>query len=67
MEFHNGTLPFYSLNFGIITLLPKKCKCLKNSRSSTQFLLNVSFKIITKVLYRVQRNFLYLVLKKNTR
>ena len=24
VEFHNGTLPLYSLNFGIITLLPKK-------------------------------------------
>jgi len=24
VEFHNGTLPLYSLNFGIITLLSKK-------------------------------------------
>jgi hypothetical protein len=24
VDFHNGTLPLYSLNFGIITLLPKK-------------------------------------------
>jgi len=24
VEFHNGTLPLYCLNFGIITLLPKK-------------------------------------------
>ncbi len=23
-EFHKGTLPLYSLNFGIIVLLPKK-------------------------------------------
>ena len=26
MEFHKGNLPLYSLNFGVITLLPKKKK-----------------------------------------
>jgi hypothetical protein len=50
MEFHNGTLPVYSLNFGIITLLPKKCNASKKTRLSAHLLLNVSFNIITKVL-----------------
>jgi hypothetical protein len=47
MEFHNGTLPVYSLNFGIITLLPKKCNALKIQDYRPICLLNVSFKIIT--------------------
>jgi hypothetical protein len=49
MEFHNGTLPVYSLNFGIVTLLPKKCNALKIQDYRPIFLLNVSFKIVTKV------------------
>jgi hypothetical protein len=50
MEFHNGTLPVYSPNFWIITLLPKKCIALKIQDYRSICLLNVSFKIITKVL-----------------
>ena len=49
-EFHRGELPLYSLNFGTIILLPK-CK---DAATVQQFrpicLLNVSFKIFTKVL-----------------
>jgi hypothetical protein len=48
-EFHNGSLNLYSLNFGIITLLPKQ----KEVKDIKQFrpicLLNVSFKIFTKL------------------
>jgi hypothetical protein len=50
MEFHNGTLPVYSPNFWIITLLPKKCIAIKIQDYRPICLLNVSFKIITKVL-----------------
>jgi hypothetical protein len=48
-EFHNGTLPLFKLNYGIITLLPKK----NDATSIKQFrpicLLNVCFKFFTKV------------------
>jgi hypothetical protein len=49
-DFHENKLPLYSLNFGIITLLPK----LKEATHIKYFcficLLNVSFKIFTKVV-----------------
>ena len=49
-DFHKGGLPLYSLNFGTIILLPK-CK---DAAAIQQYrpicLLNVSFKIFTKVL-----------------
>ena len=48
-EFHRGNLPLQSLNFGTIILLPKK----KDAKVIQQYrpicLLNVSFKIFTKV------------------
>ena len=48
-EFHRGSLPLHSLNFGTIILLPKST----NARQIQQYrpicLLNVSFKIFTKV------------------
>jgi hypothetical protein len=48
-DFHQGTLPLNHLNFGNIILLPKK----KDARVVQQYrpicLLNVSFKIFTKV------------------
>jgi hypothetical protein len=49
MEFHKGTLPLKSLNFGTIILLPKKkeAKVIKQYRPIC--LLNVSFKIFIKV------------------
>ena len=49
VEFHNGTLPLYSLNFGIITLLPKKDNAVQIKQYRPIYLLNVSFKIFTKV------------------
>jgi hypothetical protein len=49
-EFHKGHLPLFSLNFGIITLLLKQ----KEAKQIQQFrpicLLNISFKIFTKVM-----------------
>jgi hypothetical protein len=49
VEFHQGSLPLNSLNFGTIILLPKK----KDAKVIQQYrpicLLNVSFKIFTKV------------------
>ena len=49
-DFHNGELPLFSLNFGIITLLPK----LREVKMIQQYIpicmLNVSFKIFTKVM-----------------
>ena len=49
VEFHNGTLPLYSLNFGIITLLSKKDNAVQIQQNCPICLLNVSFKIFTKV------------------
>ena len=49
VEFHNGILPLYSCNFGILTLLPKKDNAVQIQQYRPICLLNVSFKIFTKV------------------
>ena len=49
VEFHNGILPLYSCNFGILTLLPKKDNTIQIQQNRSICLLNVSFKIFTKV------------------
>jgi hypothetical protein len=49
-DFHRGNLPLFSLNFGIITLLPKEKEVKKIQQYSPICMLNVSFKIFTKVL-----------------
>jgi hypothetical protein len=49
-EFHKGHLPLYSLNFGIITLLPKQKEVKQTQQFRPICLLNVSFKIFTKVM-----------------
>jgi hypothetical protein len=49
-EFRQGSLPLFSLNFGIVILLPKCAKALKIQQYRPICLLNVSFKIFTKVL-----------------
>jgi hypothetical protein len=49
-EFHQGSLPLFSLNFGTIILLPKCAKALKIQQYIPICLLNVSFNILTKVL-----------------
>jgi len=50
VAFHKGELPIHSLNFGIITLIPKKedATCIQQYRPIC--LLNVVFKIFTKIL-----------------
>jgi hypothetical protein len=49
-DFHDGSLPLHSLNFGIIMLLPKKAEAVKIQEFRPICLLNMSFKIFTKVL-----------------
>jgi hypothetical protein len=49
-EFHAGRLPIHRLNFGIITLLPKITDAARIQQYRPICLLNVSFKIFTKVL-----------------
>jgi hypothetical protein len=49
-DFHNGNLPLFCLNFGIITLLPKEKEVKKIQQYRPICMLNVSFKIFTKVL-----------------
>ena len=48
-ELHSGDLPLLSLNFGVITLLPKTQDASKIQQYKHICLLNVSFKIFTKV------------------
>ena len=49
VDFHNKKLPLHSLNFGIITLLPKKTEATQIQQYRPICLLNVSFKFFTKV------------------
>jgi hypothetical protein len=48
-EFHKDTLDLFSLNFGIITLIPKIENATKIQQYRPICVLNVSFKIFTKV------------------
>jgi hypothetical protein len=48
-DFHQGQLLIYSLNFGVIALLPEKGNAIKIQEYRPICLLNVSFKIFTKV------------------
>ena len=48
--FHRGELPLHSLNFRVIALLPKKDNAICIQQYRMICLLNVSFKIFTKVL-----------------
>ena len=48
-ELHSSDLPLFSLNFGVITLLPKTQDASKIQQYKPICLLNVSFKIFTKV------------------
>jgi hypothetical protein len=47
--FQKGDLPLYKFNFGVITLLPKKENAMQIQQYRPICLLNVSFKIFTKV------------------
>lgn len=48
-DFHNEDLNLFSLNFGIITLIPKVQEATKIQQYRPICVLNVSFKIFTKV------------------
>jgi len=48
-ELHSGEIPIFSLNFGVITLLPKTQDTSRIQQYRPICLLNVSFKIFTKV------------------
>jgi hypothetical protein len=48
-DFHNGNLPLFSLNFGKIILLPKSREAMLIQQYRPIYLLNISFKIFTKV------------------
>jgi hypothetical protein len=50
MEFHLGNLSLYSLNFGTIILIPKSREVITIQQYRPICLLNVSFKIFTKVV-----------------
>jgi hypothetical protein len=49
-EFHEGKLPLFNLNFGVITLLPKQKEATHIKQYRPICLLNVSFKIFTEVM-----------------
>jgi hypothetical protein len=49
-DFPRGNLPLFCLNFGIIMLLPKEKEVKKIQQYRPICMLNVSFKIFTKVL-----------------
>jgi hypothetical protein len=53
-DLHAGTLPLFSLNFGVITLIPKTQEANRIQQYRLICLLNVSFKIFTKVaMFRI--------------
>jgi hypothetical protein len=49
-DFHAGDLPLFCLNFGIITLIPKEKEVKRIQQYRPICMLNVSFKIFTKVM-----------------
>jgi hypothetical protein len=49
-DFYNGSLLLYCLNFGTITLLPKAQEVTKIQQYRPICMLNVCFKIFTKVI-----------------
>lgn len=50
VEFHKGNLPLFNFNFGIITLLPKQKEATQIQKFRPICLLNLSFKIFTKLM-----------------
>ena len=58
-DFHEEHLPFYSLNFGVITLLPKTIETGQIQQYRPIYILNICFKISTKVctnrLYKIAK------------
>lgn len=66
-DFHNGFLEVERLNYGIVTLVPKTKDAEQIQKFRPICLLNVSFKIITKVLMnRLDRIMTYIISKNQT-
>lgn len=66
-DFHNGFLKVERLNYGIVTLVPKTKDAEQIQKFRPICLLNVSFKIITKVLMnRLDRIMTYIISKNQT-
>jgi hypothetical protein len=53
IDFHDGDLPLFCLNFGIITLLTKEKEVKKIQQYRPICMLNVSIKIFMKVLANI--------------
>jgi hypothetical protein len=53
LEFYSGRLPIHSLNFGILTILPKVTDVVRIQQYRPICLLNVSFKVFIKVLNKI--------------
>jgi hypothetical protein len=49
-DFHSGDQPLFCLNFGVITLIPKEKEVKRIQQYRPICMLNVSFKIFTKVM-----------------
>jgi mannosylglycoprotein endo-beta-mannosidase len=49
-DFHSGNLPLFCLNFGVITIIPKEKEVKRIQQYRPICMLNVSFKIFTKVM-----------------
>jgi hypothetical protein len=49
-DMYQQNLATYNLNFGSITLLPKKCDAIKIQDYKPIYLFNVSLKILAKVI-----------------
>jgi hypothetical protein len=49
-DFHSGNLPLFCINFGVITLIPKEKEVKRIQQYRPICMLNVSFKIFTKVM-----------------
>jgi hypothetical protein len=49
-DFHAGDLPLFNLNFGVITLIPKEKEVKRIQQYRPICMLNISFKIFTKVM-----------------
>lgn len=66
-DFHKGLLSVERLNYGIVTLVPKTKDAAQIQKFRPIYLLNVSFKIITKVLMnRLDRVMMYIISKNQT-
>lgn len=66
-DFHKGNLHIERLNYGVVTLVPKYKDALQIQKFRPICLLNVSFKIITKILMnRLAKVIEYLVKRNQT-